>query len=246
MTGCKESNQKHVNTFIFDHCNTIVTPPYATELLRSASHEDEALFHAVSQQIADGFAKKYPSKLIMANVKKSTGIVVMQKDFEYVASKMANYITKEMKDEVTSLINAGHNVFIVGGRYNSCYIISKTAKILGIPERNVFAGKFNGFEQDKIDNFLDHVKFVQCSDRNSREFESKERVVEYLKQINQIEGKTIVIGKSSPDLNMFKSGHVDEFIAFQVNYTDLEVAQYPGITVVKNMNEFHKAILRWK
>ena len=186
--------------FIFDFDSTLVIKETLDEMLKpfldieKRKEIDETTQMAMNGQIT--FRESLEKRLKLGGLNKNI-VAEAQQDTK-------NSLTigiKEFIGELKQLKNV--NIFIVSGGFKE--IIVPTAKLLNIPETNVFANQFD---------FNSAGAVVGAKDNLLLQKQGKVAVIKDAKNKNIINGKCVMVGDGYTDLETYLYDAVDDFICF--------------------------------
>ena len=186
--------------FIFDFDSTLVTKETLDEMLKpfldmeKRKEIDETTQMAMNGQIT--FRESLEKRLKLGGLNKNI-VAEVQQDTK-------NSLTigiKEFIGELKQLKNV--NIFIVSGGFKE--IIVPTAKLLNIPETNVFANQFDFNSVGAVIGVKDNLLLQK---------QGKVAVIKDAKNKNIINGKCVMVGDGYTDLETYLYGAVDDFICF--------------------------------
>ena len=186
--------------FIFDFDSTLVTKETLNEMLKPLLSEekqkeiDETTKLAMEGKIT--FRESLEKRLKIGGLNKNIVLKEQEITKQFITEGIENFI-----QELKNLKNT--NIFIVSGGFKE--IIMPTAKLLNIPETNIFA---NEFDFDKNENV------IGAKDSLLLQKQGKVAIIQDAKNKNIIKGKSIMIGDGYTDLETYLYNAVDAFICF--------------------------------
>jgi len=234
-------NTKPKNTFIFDFDNTIINDAVLLKVVKISSAYDKIKIDKISELIKKRKINGRPIiHEILPEINEILGHNINKKDFQKALKNLT--ITDNINNIIREIRSQGYEIFIIGGAYSTCDILLKISEQLNIKPENIFSG-LDSF--DKNNNlFFDINKngFSNCKNgtRITNDW-NKVDVIKYLKKTNQTKGKIIHIGDGENDLEVWKSGEVDQFIGFGVNHVSKKVKKEAPV-FVENIEDFEKEI----
>jgi HAD superfamily phosphoserine phosphatase-like hydrolase len=229
-------------TYIFDFDQTISKNSALLEVYNTSLNYNIVKMQYIKNLIQQKskIVKGVVSYLVLPDVEKMINRKITKQDFTIASNNLIKYsVANEIKDIIAKLHQEGHQVFIIGGGYGACDVISNVAKELNINTNNVYSGlttiDSNGFY---VNN--QYIGFYNCNTKKqiTNNF-TKSDVIKYLKKEKLVNDYIIHIGDGINDLEVWQSKEVNMFVGFGIYKVDNTV-KINAPVFIENFNDFKK------
>lgn len=250
ISSCSYKNpktkSKSGNTFIFDFNDTLISDAVLLETIKVSANYDKNKIEKINNVIQERKKQEGGDKvviyLVLDKIHSILGHRIKKKDFDKAKSNLLEKITPEIKDSIEKIKKSNGKVYIVGGEYSTCGIITEIAKKIKIDSNNIYSG-LDGFDKnDQLTFDKKKIGFSHCkSGKKIINTFTKSDAIKYLKENGIIKGKIIHIGDGGNDLEVWESGAVNQFIGFGLN-RKVAIVEKNAPIFVRNIKEFNKEI----
>lgn len=217
--------------FLFDFDSTLVKTESLNEVLNFALGNDTAKISQVdkiTKMAMEGLITPQDSmcqRLKLATINKEL--------VNKISEKAKNEITDGMIDLIFKLKKYKNvNIFIISGGFKE--MIIPTAKILGIPEENVYANEFVYDKNNIVEKAKENIILQE---------QGKVKIINKLKKDGILKGKNIMIGDGYTDLETLLYNAVDDYICF-CGIIEREKVKNNSKNIAKNTDELRNICLK--
>ena len=210
--------------FLFDFDSTLVKNESLNDVLGLALGNDTekiSQIDKITKMAMEGLISPQDSmcqRLKLATINKELVNKISEKAKSQITDGMVDLISelKKHKDVI---------IFIISGGFKE--MIAPTAKILGIPQENIYANEFIYDKNNTVEKAKDSILLQN---------QGKVKIINKLKNDGILNGKNIMIGDGFTDLETLLYNAVDDYICF-CGVVERENVKNKSKNIAKNTNE---------
>ena len=210
--------------FLFDFDSTLVKNESLNDVLGLALENDTekiSQIDKITKMAMEGLISPQDSmcqRLKLATINKELVNKISEKAKSQITSGMIDLISELKKHKNV-------NIFIISGGFKE--MIAPTAKILGIPQENIYANEFIYDKNNTVEKAKDSILLQN---------QGKVKTINKLKNDGILNGKNIMIGDGFTDLETLLYNAVDDYICF-CGVIERENVKNKSKNIAKNTNE---------
>ena len=210
--------------FLFDFDSTLVKNESLNDVLGLALGNDTekiSQIDKITKMAMEGLISPQDSmcqRLKLATINKELVNKISEKAKSQITDGMVDLISELKKHKDV-------NIFIISGGFKE--MIAPTAKILGIPQENIYANEFIYDKNNTVEKAKDSILLQN---------QGKVKIINKLKNDGILNGKNIMIGDGFTDLETLLYNAVDDYICF-CGVVERENVKNKSKNIAKNTNE---------